>query len=60
MRYLQYASLSCEQNLEAWEDAKREIEKIPDHPNVVPKEADAAGPSSPKIRRDSTATINGR
>ena len=26
----------CKQNLEAWEDAKREIARIPDHPNRAP------------------------
>jgi len=49
------------QNLEAWEEAKKEIAKIPEHPNRIPSEragASAAGPST--TRRDSTATINGR
>jgi hypothetical protein len=52
------------QNLEAWEEAKKEIAKIPEHPNKIPSErtsaagTSAAGPSA--VRRDSTATINGR
>ncbi|KAJ3550331.1 hypothetical protein NMY22_g536 [Coprinellus aureogranulatus] len=58
----------CKKNLEAWEEAKREIEKIPDHPNKAPSPPEA-GPSgssderiapSPANRRDSTATVNGR
>ncbi|KAG9312889.1 hypothetical protein JVU11DRAFT_6322 [Chiua virens] len=50
----------CKKNLEAWQAAKKEIEKIPEHPNSMPspQHAQAAGPST--IRRDSTATINGR
>ncbi|KAI0060944.1 hypothetical protein BV25DRAFT_1806376 [Artomyces pyxidatus] len=52
----------CKKNLEVWEEAKREIEKIPDHPNRIPPEQVVpnpnAGPST--VRRDSTATINGR
>lgn len=54
------------QNLEAWEEAKKEIEKIPEHPNKMPSpppppppEAGEAGPS-PMSKRDSTATLNGR
>ena len=52
------------QNLEAWEDAKKEIEKIPDHPNKIPSPPEPttatgeAGPST--VRRDSSATVNGR
>jgi hypothetical protein len=49
------------QNLEAWEEAKKEIAKIPEHPNRIPSErtgVSVAGPST--TRRDSTATINGR
>ncbi|KAF5338617.1 hypothetical protein D9611_012815 [Ephemerocybe angulata] len=59
----------CKKNLEAWEEAKREIEKIPDHPNKAPGPPET-GPSSstspgemapsPSNRRDSTATVNGR
>ncbi|KAJ7281887.1 hypothetical protein C8J57DRAFT_1448533 [Mycena rebaudengoi] len=50
----------CKKNLEAWEEAKKEIDKIPDHPNQMPApEAGIAGPSS-HARRDSTVTINGR
>ena len=55
------------QNLEAWEEAKKEIEKIPDHPNKAPAPPDtASSPSggdpvpSSSNRRDSTATVNGR
>lgn len=65
---LKHPDLSL-QNLEAWEEAKREIDKIPDHPNTVPppppqQPQDAvggvvAGPSGGG-RRDSTATVNGR
>jgi hypothetical protein len=54
------------QNLEAWEEAKKDIAKIPEHPNKIPSErtsaagtsTSAASPSA--VRRDSTATINGR
>ncbi|KAJ7089668.1 hypothetical protein B0H15DRAFT_265598 [Mycena belliarum] len=51
----------CKKNLEAWEEAKKEIEKIPDHPNQPPPTEGLtnAGPSS-IARRDSTATVNGR
>ncbi|RXW20676.1 hypothetical protein EST38_g5187 [Candolleomyces aberdarensis] len=56
----------CKKNLEAWEEAKKEIEKIPDHPNKAPAPLDTASspggdpvPSSSN-RRDSTATVNGR
>jgi len=54
----------CKKNLEVWEEAKKEIAKIPEHPNKIPSErpstagTSAAGPSA--TRRDSTATINGR
>lgn len=51
----------CKKNLEAWEEAKKEIAKIPEHPNKIP--ASAAGASNPgpsAVRRDSAATINGR
>ncbi|KAJ7623458.1 hypothetical protein FB45DRAFT_925738 [Roridomyces roridus] len=44
----------CKKNLEAWEEAKRGIDKIPDHPNRMPPEEAGA------VRRDSTATVNGR
>lgn len=63
----------CKQNLEAWEDAKREIARIPDHPNRAPPAEQAqvgspvpgavgvgAGAGGSAARRDSTATINGR
>ncbi|KAH7927855.1 hypothetical protein BV22DRAFT_1117956 [Leucogyrophana mollusca] len=54
----------CKKNLEAWQAAKKEIEKIPDHPNTIPSPQNGAattqtaGPSN--LRRDSTATVNGR
>ncbi|KAH8071795.1 hypothetical protein BXZ70DRAFT_750558 [Cristinia sonorae] len=36
----------CKKNLEAWEEAKREIEQIPDHPNRVQTQPnETAGPS---------------
>ncbi|KAI0080213.1 hypothetical protein K474DRAFT_1658198 [Panus rudis PR-1116 ss-1] len=41
----------CKKNLEAWEEAKREVDKIPDHPNRIPEDGGdttihgAAGPS---------------
>ena len=47
------------QNLEAWEEAKKEVAQIPDHPNRLPEGVDANGPST-NGRRDSTATVNGR
>ncbi|KAJ2919453.1 hypothetical protein MD484_g897, partial [Candolleomyces efflorescens] len=57
----------CKKNLEAWEEAKKEIEKIPDHPNKAPTPPEtASSPSggdpvpSSSNRRDSTATVNGR
>ena len=54
-----------EQNLEAWEEAKKEIAKIPTHPNNLPEAENAiTPPAAPTTgingRRDSTATINGR
>ncbi|KAF7964993.1 hypothetical protein HWV62_1166 [Athelia sp. TMB] len=49
----------CKKNLEAWEEAKKEIDKIPNHPNHIPESQNPeAGPSA--VRRDSTATVNGR
>lgn len=51
------------QNLEAWEEAKKEIDKIPDHPNQMPPtEATSPGVPGPSTmgRRDSSATVNGR
>lgn len=51
----------CKKNLEAWEEAKKEVTHIPDHPNRLPEgAASATGPTSPNGRRDSTATVNGR
>ncbi|KAI0924016.1 hypothetical protein AcW1_006799 [Taiwanofungus camphoratus] len=48
----------CKKNLAAWEEAKAEIAKIPDHPNRLPDEA--VNGKTAVNRRDSTATINGR
>ncbi|KAJ3745478.1 hypothetical protein DFH05DRAFT_1396229 [Lentinula detonsa] len=46
----------CKKNLEAWEEAKKEIDMIPDHPNKLP-----SPPQLPtSSRRDSTGTLNGR
>ncbi|KAF9054582.1 hypothetical protein BJ165DRAFT_1523096 [Panaeolus papilionaceus] len=57
----------CQKNLEAWEEAKREVEKIPDHPNKAPptpageqKAMSSPGPESPSARRNSSATVSGR
>ncbi|PCH44383.1 hypothetical protein WOLCODRAFT_138969 [Wolfiporia cocos MD-104 SS10] len=47
----------CKKNLAAWEEAKAEIAKIPDHPNRIPDDTTNAKAST--ARRDSTATING-
>lgn len=47
----------CRKNLAAWEEAKAEIVKIPDHPNRIPEGANGKATAN---RRDSTATINGR
>jgi len=60
----------CKKNLEAWEEAKKEIDSIPDHPNKLPpapasgtatgsNDATSAAPSGTN-RRDSGATVNGR
>jgi len=52
--------------LEAWEEAKREVEKIPDHPNKaaqIPEEQvtpSASNPTGPSAKRNSAMTINGR
>ncbi|OBZ66506.1 Sorting nexin-41 [Grifola frondosa] len=46
----------CKKNLEAWEEAKLEIAKIPDHPNRIPDDKTNGGVG----RRDSVATVNGR
>ena len=54
------------QNLESWEEAKREIEKIADHPSQPQpqpplREGESSGGGEQKAaRRDSTATVNGR
>ncbi|PFH51041.1 hypothetical protein AMATHDRAFT_143487 [Amanita thiersii Skay4041] len=57
----------CKKNLEAWEEAKKEIEQVPDHPNRIPPSKDSQGngndarkASGSSLRRDSTATVNGR
>ncbi|KIJ61987.1 hypothetical protein HYDPIDRAFT_158579 [Hydnomerulius pinastri MD-312] len=50
----------CKKNLEAWQAAKKEIEKIPDHPNSIPPPQDTHGAGPSNLRRDSTATVNGR
>ncbi|KAH0836572.1 hypothetical protein J3R83DRAFT_8272 [Lanmaoa asiatica] len=50
----------CKKNLEAWQAAKKEIEKIPEHPNSTPSTQHAQAASPSHLRRDSTATINGR
>ncbi|KAI0820380.1 hypothetical protein BC628DRAFT_868312 [Trametes gibbosa] len=45
----------CKKNLEAWEEAKAEIGKIPEHPNRLPDdESNGAGTHE---RRDSMATV---
>ncbi|KAF8075075.1 hypothetical protein FPV67DRAFT_1475906 [Lyophyllum atratum] len=48
----------CKKNLEAWEEAKKEIEKIPNHPNHLgpPSEPQAEGAGPSGVRRDSTTT----
>ncbi|KAF8998551.1 hypothetical protein BDQ17DRAFT_1361988 [Cyathus striatus] len=49
----------CKKNLEAWEEVKREIDNIPEHPNHVPQtQVQSPGPSG-TVRRDSVATVNG-
>ncbi|KAJ4498902.1 hypothetical protein C8R41DRAFT_908403 [Lentinula lateritia] len=48
----------CKKNLEAWEEAKREVDMIPDHPNKLP--SPSAPQPSTSTRRDSTTTLNGR
>ncbi|KAJ7576859.1 hypothetical protein C8J56DRAFT_971790 [Mycena floridula] len=50
----------CKKNLEAWEEAKREIDKIPDHPNKAPAPPSVPQDSGHSARRDSSATVNGR
>ncbi|CAL1714951.1 unnamed protein product [Somion occarium] len=49
----------CKKNLEAWEEAKREVEKIPDHPNRMLEEIveDSGGVANGS--RESTSTIDG-
>jgi len=44
----------CQKNLEAWEQAKKDIDAIPDHPNRAPQREEPAGASG--TRRDSTST----
>ncbi|KAI4523926.1 hypothetical protein K525DRAFT_236273 [Schizophyllum commune Loenen D] len=36
----------CKKNLEAWEEARKEISNIPDHPNRKPEGEGQAGPSA--------------
>ncbi|KDR67973.1 hypothetical protein GALMADRAFT_257496 [Galerina marginata CBS 339.88] len=51
----------CQKNLNAWEEAKREIEKIPEHPNKAPPPPEqASSPAGPSARRNSSSTVNGR
>ncbi|KAI1796552.1 hypothetical protein LXA43DRAFT_986008 [Ganoderma leucocontextum] len=50
----------CKKNLDAWEEAKAEIGKIPDHPNRLPDEAHVTNGTAVHGRRDSMATINGQ
>ncbi|EKM50413.1 uncharacterized protein PHACADRAFT_263688 [Phanerochaete carnosa HHB-10118-sp] len=50
----------CKKNLEAWEEAKKEIVQISDHPNQTQESQNAGGGGVTNGRRDSTATINGR
>lgn len=66
IRFFFFADGCDWKNLEAWEDAKKEIEKIPDHPNRPPLplvgegESGVVGGEGKAARRDSAATINGR
>lgn len=51
----------CKNNLEAWEEAKKEIVQIPDHPNRLPETHGANGGGAvANGKRDATPTINGR
>jgi sorting nexin-4 len=51
----------CKKNLEAWVEARKEISEIPDHPNHLPTpQGGVTQAGSAPVRRDSTATINGR
>ncbi|KAF8972655.1 hypothetical protein BDZ97DRAFT_1782088 [Flammula alnicola] len=51
----------CKKNLDAWEEAKREIEKIPEHPNKPPSpDQGADNAANPSARRNSSSTVNGR
>jgi len=53
----------CKKNLKAWEDAKKEIEKMPDHPNNPPvsPESTSTVPVAPSAKqKDSTNTVSGR
>ncbi|KAG6890981.1 hypothetical protein C0992_011740 [Termitomyces sp. T32_za158] len=51
----------CKKNLDAWEEAKKEIAKIPDHPNHLPgaQEPTVEG-SVPTGLRSDVNTVNGR
>jgi hypothetical protein len=46
------------QNLKAWEDAKKDIAAIPDHPNQPPVSVGEPGGTA-GARRDSNATESG-
>ncbi len=61
-RCIFYSFTALSQNLEAWEEAKREIEKIPSHPNQPPAPPEKSQDKVPTLsaRRDSAATVNGR
>ncbi|KIK07774.1 hypothetical protein K443DRAFT_86496 [Laccaria amethystina LaAM-08-1] len=53
----------CKKNLKAWEDAKKEIEKMPDHPNkapVPPESASTIPEASSAKQKDSMSTVSGR
>ncbi|KAI0763744.1 hypothetical protein BD413DRAFT_483405 [Trametes elegans] len=51
----------CKKNLEAWEEAKAEIEKIPEHPNRLPDDGTNGSAGVAHGRRDSMATaVEGR
>ncbi|KAG6850769.1 hypothetical protein H0H93_008807 [Arthromyces matolae] len=49
----------CQKNLEVWEEAKKEIVKIPDHPNHLPLPEPVAEGSAPR-RPDPATVVNGR
>lgn len=47
-------------NLDAWEEAKREIEKIPPHPNKAPPGPEKLQDVNSSDGRNVTAIVNGR